>query len=178
MKMQSKNLLLIGEFLREHTDVFSVIFLCTHNARRSQLSEFWFRALAAEYGISVEAYSAGVEATRVHPHVVSVLREQLLSAGNQDNPQVVQHDIQAGTRPFYSKTLEDPSLPKKNFITVAVCDHAAETCPIMAGSAGRFSLPFTDPGAHDQDHDPLPYYRETSDSIRAHMVYLMDLLTP
>jgi arsenate reductase (thioredoxin) len=51
-----------------------VLFVCTHNAGRSQMSQAIFQRLA---GTRHEARSAGTEpADRVHPNVVAVMREQ------------------------------------------------------------------------------------------------------
>ena len=41
-----------------------VLFLCTHNSARSQMAEGLLRSV---YGDRYEAYSAGVEATKVNP---------------------------------------------------------------------------------------------------------------
>ena len=49
-----------------------VLFLCTHNAARSQMAEAILRRYAGE---RFEACSAGMEPTEVHPLTRTVLRE-------------------------------------------------------------------------------------------------------
>jgi len=50
-----------------------VLFVCLHNAGRSQMSQAWFEKLASGRH---EARSAGTEpADRVHPNVVTAMRE-------------------------------------------------------------------------------------------------------
>jgi|GEM_PF-308527 len=166
----------IVAFLKSEPRIKHIIFLCTHNARRSQFSELWFCYFTEYYNLPYQGYSAGVEATRVHPHVISTIRQDAAIVADGDNPEILIQPLDVGSRPFYSKTLEDPSLPVDNFMTIAVCDHAAETCPIMPGSAGRFAVPFVDPGAHDQDQNPLPHYKATSDLIKEHMRILCSQL--
>ena len=63
-------------------------FICTHNSRRSHLSQVWAQTLAHYYGIqNLVCYSGGTEATALFPKVTKVLQEvgfrvQQLSEGN------------------------------------------------------------------------------------------------
>ena len=49
-----------------------VLFICTHNASRSQMAEGWLRALK---GDRYEVYSAGTEPTGVHPAAITAMAE-------------------------------------------------------------------------------------------------------
>lgn len=49
-----------------------ILFLCTHNSARSQMAEGLLRAM---YGDSYEAYGAGVEAAKVDPRAITVMKE-------------------------------------------------------------------------------------------------------
>src|SRR5690606_37133641 len=50
-------------------------FICTHNSRRSHLSQIWAQTLAYYFNISkVFCYSGGTEATALFPMVVETLR--------------------------------------------------------------------------------------------------------
>jgi hypothetical protein len=49
-------------------------FICTHNSRRSQMSQIWAEAAAARFGVSgVETYSGGTEATAFNPRAVAAM---------------------------------------------------------------------------------------------------------
>ena len=152
-------------------DSLNIVFLCTHNSRRSQFAEFFGRAWVNYFDIAhMEVYSAGVELTQVHNHVADALDEagflvsrSPIAMGNQ-YPIVLMGSDRI-SRQLYSKTISDELLPKYDFITIAVCDHAAESCPIMPGSLGRFVLPFTDPGKYDDTSNALSHYRDTRDEI-------------
>ena len=50
-----------------------VLFLCTHNAARSQMAEGFVNA---RYGDHYEAYSAGIAPTGLHPCAVRVMAEE------------------------------------------------------------------------------------------------------
>jgi protein-tyrosine-phosphatase len=49
-----------------------VLFICTHNSARSQMAEGY---LNARYGVRYEAFSAGTEATQVHPLAIAAMKE-------------------------------------------------------------------------------------------------------
>jgi arsenate reductase (thioredoxin) len=62
--------------------VANVLFVCLHNAGRSQMSQALFEKLAGE---KHEARSAGTEpATRIHPAVVTVMREVGIDLGGRE----------------------------------------------------------------------------------------------
>lgn len=49
-----------------------VLFICTHNAARSQMAEGLLRSL---YGNRYEVYSAGTQPSRVNPYAIKVMSE-------------------------------------------------------------------------------------------------------
>lgn len=54
----------------------SVLFVCVHNAGRSQMASALFNKLAQERGLDAQALSAGtMPGDRVHPEVAEVMRE-------------------------------------------------------------------------------------------------------
>ena len=65
-------------------------FICTHNSRRSHLSQVWAQTAAAYYNIkNVFCYSGGTEATALFPKVAETLTNsgfeiKVISKG--DNP--------------------------------------------------------------------------------------------
>ncbi|MFA5103316.1 MAG: arsenate reductase ArsC [Candidatus Thermoplasmatota archaeon] len=89
-----------------------VLFLCTHNAARSQIAEGLLRAL---YGDQYEAYSAGVQPTQVDPAAISVMKE-------------IGIDISA----YRSKSIHEFQGTAFDYV-VTVCDPAKEVCPFFPG---------------------------------------------
>lgn len=49
-----------------------VLFICTHNAARSQMAGGLLRAF---YGDRYEAYSAGTQSSKVNPYAIKVMAE-------------------------------------------------------------------------------------------------------
>jgi arsenate reductase (thioredoxin) len=90
----------------------NVLFLCTHNAARSQMAEGLLRTL---YGNRYEAHSAGVQPTQVHPDAIKVMKE-------------IGIDISA----HRSKSINEFHGTVFDYV-VTVCDHAKQTCPFFPG---------------------------------------------
>lgn len=127
----------------------SVLFLCTGNSCRSQMAEGFARHL---HGERIAAFSAGIETHGLNPHAAEVMAENGIDIGDHE-----------------SKTLD--ALPDLGFdLVVTVCDHAAETCPILPGATRTLHRPFEDPPRLAQDlTDPqeiLDCYRRVRDEIR------------
>src|SRR5436190_22477658 len=52
-------------------------FICTHNSRRSHLSQVWAQTMACHFGIkNVFCYSGGTETTAMFPKVADILEIQ------------------------------------------------------------------------------------------------------
>jgi protein-tyrosine-phosphatase/DNA-binding transcriptional ArsR family regulator len=108
------------------TEPIRVLFLCTHNSARSQIAEAMLRQMG---GPNFAAFSAGTEASRVHPLALHVLQE---------------HGIR--TDGLYSKSLSD-YLGKPFDLVITVCDQANEHCPLFPGAPERLHWSIPDPSA-------------------------------
>ena len=93
----------------------SVLFLCVHNAGRSQMAAAITNTVARKLGVPVTARSAGtMPADRVHPNVVQVVEEWDIDLSN--------------VRP---RTLTDDDAAKANRIITMGCEVDAEDCPAV-----------------------------------------------
>ena len=101
-----------------------VLFLCTHNACRSQMAEGLLKNLA---GGKFEAYSAGVEPTSVHPLARKVMEEIGIDISGQQSKSV------------------DELLDKEFDYVITVCDNARQTCPFFPGNVERLHWNLEDP---------------------------------
>ena len=80
-------------FIQEKVSANSAIrinFICTHNSRRSHLSQVWAQTMAAHFGIkNVFCYSGGTEATALFPMVAKTLANtgfQIAKLSQENNP--------------------------------------------------------------------------------------------
>jgi arsenate reductase len=111
---------------RAEREPVRVLFLCTHNAARSQMAEALLRWLA---GDRVEVYSAGTEPSHVHPMAVQAMAELGI-------------DISGAESKSFERFLGQPF----DWI-ITVCDQAAEACPAFPGAARRLHWSLPDPSA-------------------------------
>ncbi|HYG19604.1 MAG TPA: protein-tyrosine-phosphatase [Ohtaekwangia sp.] len=135
-----------------------LIFICTHNSRRSHISQLWGQAAAAYYGIpNLLSYSGGTEATAFNPRAVKAMQEAgfkiAISAEGINPLYEVSFSDEAKTVIAFSKKYDSPSNPKKGFAAIMTCSHADENCPVVLGMEKRISLPYDDP--KDFDGTPL-----------------------
>ncbi|MGJ8592241.1 MAG: protein-tyrosine-phosphatase [Aquaticitalea sp.] len=152
-------------------------FICTHNSRRSHLSQIWAQTMAYQFNIKhVFCYSGGTETTALFPIVVQTLQNsgfeiQTLSEG--DNP-VYSIKYSENEHPVvgFSKKMDDDFNPKSNFAAIMTCDSANEACPFVPGAEKRIPITFEDPKAFD--HSPLQKekYKERSSQIATEMMYV------
>ena len=137
-----------------------VLFLCTGNACRSQMSEGWARHLKSD---RIEAWSAGTAPHGLDPRAVRVMAE----AGV---------DISGHTSKHVDTLLAVPF----DYV-VTVCDRAAETCPVFPGTARKIHRSFRDPPrlarAANNEEEALGHYRRVRDEIRAFIETLPETLT-
>ncbi len=76
----------------------TALFVCVHNAGRSQIAAAIFNSLARKLDIPLSASSAGTEPSdRVHSNVVSVMDEWGIDL-SQNQPQALTNDMAAGAR--------------------------------------------------------------------------------
>lgn len=152
-------------------------FICTHNSRRSHLSQVWAQMLAHHFGVkNVFCYSGGTEATALFPMVAATLKDtgfeiEKLSEGQ--NP-VYSIKYAANEHPIvgFSKKLDDPFNPESGFAAVMTCSQADEGCPFVSGAEKRIPITFDDPKAFDDTPVQAEKYHERSVQIATEMCYV------
>lgn len=151
--------------------------ICTHNSRRSHLTQVWAQAAADYCGIPLTAYSGGTEATALYPAIL----ETLLAAGIQyqtlatgENP-IYALRTGPNTPPIlgFSKIYEHPFNPQSDFIALMTCSSADEGCPIVLGAKARFPLRYNDPKIADGTPEQAAVYAERCRQIATEMMYVM-----
>lgn len=131
-----------------------LIFICTHNSRRSHISQIWAQVAAAYYGIpNVVTYSGGTEATAFNPRAVAAMEKagfRIKRTTNADNPlyEISFSEEATAVRAFSKRYDADPN-PRKKFAAIMTCSHADENCPVVNGMEKRISLSYDDPKDFD-----------------------------
>jgi arsenate reductase len=129
-------------------------FICTHNSRRSHVSQLWAQAAAHHYHVpKVVCFSGGTEATAFNPRAVKAMQEagfsiKMTKDGN--NP-IYEVRFADDVEPIiaFSKTYDDPFNYNKDFAAIMTCSHADENCPLIQGASKRIALNYDDPKEFD-----------------------------
>ena len=152
-------------------------FICTHNSRRSHLSQIWAQTMACYFQIkSVFCYSGGTEATALFPMVAETLGNsgfQIKTISGNDNP-IYSIKFSENAHPVigFSKKLDDDFNPKSGFAAVMTCDSANEACPFVPGAEKRIPVTFEDPKAFDNTPQQAAKYQERSLQIATELFYV------
>jgi arsenate reductase len=152
-------------------------FICTHNSRRSHLSQIWAQTMAFHFGIkNVFCYSGGTEATAMFPKVAETLTNQgfeIQKVSQEQNP-VYAIKFDANQHPImgFSKTYFDDFNPKSNFGAIMTCSNADEGCPMVFGAEARFPIKYDDPKAFDGTEQMNEKYTERSLKIASEMYFV------
>ena len=117
----------------------SINFICTHNSRRSHLSQVWAQVAAAYYTIpNVHCYSGGTEETALFPKVAETLTHQGLSIfkiADTDNPvYAIKYSDNSLPIVGFSKKYDSPFNPVSAFVAIMTCSQADGGCPFIAGA--------------------------------------------
>lgn len=159
-----------------------LIFVCTHNSRRSHLSQIWARVAADYYGVdAIETYSGGTEATAFNPRAVAALQRAGLQIMSNDsmasNPlyQVTSSDT-GKPQLCFSKLLDAPTNPSADYCAVMTCSQADEACPVVPGCDLRLPIRYDDPKVADDTEQEANRYDERSNQICREMLYLISMV--
>jgi arsenate reductase len=174
---RKEELLTIAKILKEayiKDGDLQLIFVCTHNSRRSQMAEVLAVLAAAQYNIDINTYSAGTEATQAHENTIAALKHFGIEfKPEKEGQQTVYFTKVYNTeKKIFSKTLEDSSLPNENFFALMTCDHAAENCPFVPGALKRFLLTYDDPKVSDGTSEAAKTYLDTAIEIFSEILFV------
>ena len=152
-------------------------FICTHNSRRSHLSQLWAAAAAQYYNIDkVQTFSGGTEATEFNPRAVAALQRSgmlIESEQRSENPRyLVRFSESTAPQICFSKVYDDKPNPTQNYCAVMTCSQADAACPVVSGAEMRIAIPYEDPKVADNTAEESEKYDERSAQIAREMLYV------
>lgn len=151
--------------------------ICTHNSRRSHLSQVWAQTAAYYYNINkVSCYSGGTEVAALFPKVAETLSKsgfKIKKISEGENP-VYAIKFASNENPVigFSKTYSDAFNPESEFAAIMTCSQADEGCPFIAGAEKRIPITFDDPKVFDDSPEQDKKYTERSLQIATEMFYV------
>lgn len=174
----------LADYIQTKTEAEETIrlnFICTHNSRRSHLSQIWAQTMAYHFGIkNVFCYSGGTEETAMFPKVAETLNKQgfrIQKLADTANPvYAVKFAQNESSVVCFSKKYSDEFNPNNNFGAIMTCNNADEGCPIVFGAEARFPIKYDDPKAFDGTDLQTLKYAERSLEIAQEMWWVFSLI--
>lgn len=162
---------------KNNNEAILLNFICTHNSRRSHLSQVWAQTMSYHFNIkNVCCYSGGTEATAMFPKVVETLINQgflIQKLSDNENPvYAIKYSENENPIICFSKIYNNEFNPKSNFAAVLTCSNADEGCPMVLGADGRFPITYNDPKQFDGTELMNEKYLERSLEIAQEMFYV------
>ncbi|RLZ09928.1 low molecular weight phosphatase family protein [Faecalibacter macacae] len=157
-------------------------FICTHNSRRSHLSQVWAQTSASFYNIdNVHCYSGGTEETALFPKVIETLSNQgfqIFKITDSNNPiYAIKYDENSSPIIGFSKKYNDAFNPISNFAAILTCSQADEGCPFISGAEKRIPITYEDPKISDDTTEQTEVYKQRSFQIATEMMYIFSQIT-
>jgi arsenate reductase (thioredoxin) len=180
-KKALKKLALFVESKVKAGEKAELTFICTHNSRRSHISQIWAQTAAAYYGVgNVICYSGGTEATAFNPRAVKAMEDagfKITKTSDGNNPvyEVRFADDAAPVKAF-SKKYDADGNPKSGYGAVMTCSQADQNCPVVAGATVRIAIPYDDPKAFDGTAQEAAKYKERVQQIGREILYTFSLI--
>jgi protein-tyrosine-phosphatase len=158
-----------------------LIYICTHNSRRSHFGQIWAKTAASYYGYHhVTTYSGGTEATAFNPNAIRATEKvgfKIEKDATPTNPRYTIHYQESGdTILCFSKKYDDPSNPQDGFCAIMTCTEADGACPVVQGAEVRVSTPYNDPKAFDNTPEQDAKYSERCLEIATETLYVFSLV--
>ena len=132
----------------------NLVYICTHNSRRSHFGQVWAAVAARYYNVShIHSFSGGTEATAFNPHAIEALQRTgfIIEPGNEqtNNFYDVYFDEKSVPLQCFSKVYNHEKNPATDFAAIMMCSDAEENCPYIPGAEFRIATTYDDPKAHD-----------------------------
>jgi arsenate reductase len=172
----------LAEFIQFKVSVnqdIRINFICTHNSRRSHLSQVWAQTMAYHFGIkNVFCYSGGTESTALFSMAAETLKNsgfEIKTISEGSNP-IYSIKYSENEHPVigFSKKLDDTFNPKSEFAAIMTCNSANEACPFVPGAEKRIPITFEDPKAFDNTPQQAEKYNERSLQIATELFYVFE----
>ena len=157
-------------------EAINLIYVCTHNSRRSHLGQVWAAVAAAYYEVNnVHTFSGGTEATAFNPNAINALTAAGFTIQKTDESNNPVYNVFFAEDKFstcFSKLYNHEANPTQNFAAVMTCSDAEDNCPFIPGCDLRIGTTYNDPKAFDHTILQNEKYTERSNQIAMECLYV------
>lgn len=173
----------ISDFVQSkynNNEPIKLVYICTHNSRRSHFGQVAAALVAAYYNIdNVHTFSGGTEATAFHPNAINALQSigfQVVANENETNPVYrVSFGVEQSTSCF-SKVYNHEANPKEDFAAIMTCSDAEQNCPYIPGVNLRIGTIYNDPKKSDGTPEQQATYLARFRQIATETMYAFSLV--
>ncbi|NBR15215.1 MAG: protein-tyrosine-phosphatase [Crocinitomicaceae bacterium] len=165
---------------RKEKNPVQLLFVCTHNSRRSHFGQVW-AAVAAEYYQKkpVFTYSGGTEETTFNQNAIAALDTLGFNISKKTATTNPIYEVDFGAENpviCFSKVFDDKANPTTDFAAIMTCSDAEENCPFIPGAKLRIATTYDDPKAFDGTPIVAEKYLERSNQIALEMLFVFSLV--
>ncbi len=159
----------------------NLIYVCTHNSRRSHFGQIWAQVAAHYYNIkNVITFSGGTEATAFNINAINAVKRVGFDVKpiniEKNSTYHVSFDDKENPIVCFSKVYDDAKNPKEDFAAIMTCSDAEENCPFIPGVELRIGTTYDDPKAFDNTPQQDAKYDERCRQIALETFYVFSKL--
>jgi arsenate reductase len=160
-----------------------LIYICTHNSRRSHFGQIWAMVAAAYYNKKgISAFSGGTEATAFHTNAINALKRAGFHITMEKEGRNPVYRVRFGEDEkaieCFSKVYDHEINPQSEFAAIMTCSDAEENCPFIPGVEFRIATTYDDPKVSDNTPGQDATYNERCRQIAREAFYVFSKLNP
>jgi protein-tyrosine phosphatase/arsenate reductase len=161
--------------------LIQLMYVCTHNSRRSHFGQIWSAVAADYFSIpNVLTFSGGTESTALNPNAIKALQASGFEISSADtnlpNPRYIVKFGAVQQTICFSKVFDDSENPSNAFAAIMTCSDAEENCPFIPGVELRIGTTYDDPKVFDGTPIQGEKYLERSNQIALETLFVFSTL--
>jgi arsenate reductase len=173
----------ITDYIQERynkNEPINLVYICTHNSRRSHFGQVAAAIAASFYNIdNVATFSGGTETTAFNPNAIKALQSigfEVISDGKEQNPVYKVSFGKDLSTTCFSKVYDHEANPKTDFAAIMTCSDAEQNCPFIPGVALRIGTTYEDPKKSDGTPQQDETYIARFNQIATETLYAFSLV--
>lgn len=164
----------------DKNEPINLVYICTHNSRRSHFGQVAAAIAAAYYNIDkVATFSGGTEATAFNPNAINALKTLGFSVISDEKEVNPAYQVNFGNNlstTCFSKVYDHEANPKIDFAAIMTCSDAEQNCPFIPGVALRIGTTYEDPKISDGTPQQNEIYLARFKQIATETLYAFSLV--
>ena len=167
---------------RKKAEPIHLVYICTHNSRRSHFGQVWAHIAARYFDVpNVYTYSGGTEATAFNINAINALKRVgfNISASDEISSNPIYHlrfDDSEAPIICFSKVYDHIDNPSSAFAAIMTCSDAEQNCPFIPGVELRIGTTYDDPKAFDNTPQQDEKYSERCAQIAREVLFVFSLV--